>query len=1147
MIRQFIFSLHAKIIPVIVFLSITLCAAEQFKSFNSFCSGTPGKPGLPFNGWAKNWQKGSGITKAFTYEKHPVFRLISGEKTAVASTRLYEMPQNGKIRFSIWARATEKAAEATLFIVADDFQSYRSQNVFLSENFRKISVEFIIPAKISKSNTFFFRVDAPPGNNDFLIGKIEVEYFKIEDAEKKTGNLIYNGEFHFGTSGFLRRYESRVNEDKNIPQWNPGSLKISAPYFLSSHSLSYRPNTVYTAVVKMRRARKGIPTTAGVLLLPASYTGFVQKNFQLTDDFREYVVQGKMPPSRYNRMELRIDLRPGWGEAEIDRIQLVEGTTSTFLPPPLLEMGLTGPASFDYGQPDAALAIQLRQNGKPTTGKLKCRIRDIYGQIVRQMETNVTASSVSDLKLPVDTGKRGTYTAELEFRGEKQEIRFSVLKNFSGSVFPENALASHFKAWQNVDQSLFNRYCPVSPNVNRFFFPKKKDGINVWTDPELQQQYRNSKMRNVACLLWTQTHEFGFDTWLDNELTPELEKRLLEEIAEFAQNAVKCGFYGVELFNEPFLWVSRKGEKLGQHTMPAEKVAYLYKKAYPIIKKYAPDLKVIGPCSHLKEETFNRRFFEAGGAEGIDIFSYHSYNSDPDQERVAERSLALQCLAASYKPGLKLCNTEMYYGVRNHMQMTNDDEARRIYFKDSELSLASTYASMYANAVVASDPFCLYTDHWLIMGVPWTQQQLPLASAVALNAAIEFLGNSGQEKKIIPIDDALRCFLFPLAVGGPVATLRAPAIDKPVTTQLPEGVMAYDLFGNPLHNHRLTIGDALVYLRFAPGANAEKILKELDFEGLGSPFDIELSALNHRSLAIRVRNRTAKERELQLTLEHCPENWVPQVRTFREKLSPFEEKIVPIPMKKFTMHSSAPIPVIVKVVSGNYNNEFVRKLNVFPVRYSRNFKFQPDDYFFFGAENYSPLFENRPLRGDSDCSVRVAGLWNEQGLTLSAKVSDDRIIYPNNAGFAYQFDSLQIYFDMKRDGIDPRQQDKADNIIYNIGLLNGKKPFAYISFAEGTRYIGEGNKTTGYDDQVKVSVKPGTDCALEYTLFFPKETLYLVRFESGGRCGFSMLVNDNDGAGRKQGVTLTQPGSEPLDNPHLFKDMIFLQQKASSK
>ena len=136
---------------------------------------------------------------------------------------------------------------------------------------------------------------------------------------------------------------------------------------------------------------------------------------------------------------------------------------------------------------------------------------------------------------------------------------------------------------------------------------------------------------------------------------------------------------------------------------------------------------------------------------------------------------------------------------------------------------------------------------------------------------------------------------------------------------------------------------------------------------------------------------------------------------------------------------------------------------------------------------------------------------------------------------------------MKRDGIDPRQQDKADNIIYNIGLLNGKKPFAYISFAEGTRYIGEGNKTTGYDDQVKVSVKPGTDCALEYTLFFPKETLYLVRFESGGRCGFSMLVNDNDGAGRKQGVTLTQPGSEPLDNPHLFKDMIFLQQKASSK
>lgn len=37
-----------------------------------------------------------------------------------------------------------------------------------------------------------------------------------------------------------------------------------------------------------------------------------------------------------------------------------------------------------------------------------------------------------------------------------------------------------------------------------------------------------------------------------------------------------------------------------------------------------------------------------------------------------------------------------------------------------------------------------------------------------------------------------------------------------------------------------------------------------------------------------------------------------------------------------------------------------------------------------------------------------------------------------------------------------------------------------------------------------------------------------------------MLINDNDGEGRKQGITLTPPGTEPHGNPQLFRDMVLL-------
>ncbi|UKI34782.1 MAG: hypothetical protein L6W00_21690 [Lentisphaeria bacterium] len=114
------------------------------------------------------------------------------------------------------------------------------------------------------------------------------------------------------------------------------------------------------------------------------------------------------------------------------------------------------------------------------------------------------------------------------------------------------------------------------------------------------------------------------------------------------------------------------------------------------------------------------------------------------------------------------------------------------------------------------------------------------------------------------------------------------------------------------------------------------------------------------------------------------------------------------------------------------------------------------------------------MPGDADCSARVGALWNERGLMLSVETEDDRFVPPTTYGDAYKQDSLQIYFDMKNDSSRRGSNaNRSDDLTYLVGELAGKQPFAFLEFAEGTRYIGTNNATTGLDSAVEVGVAPG--------------------------------------------------------------------------
>ena len=99
------------------------------------------------------------------------------------------------------------------------------------------------------------------------------------------------------------------------------------------------------------------------------------------------------------------------------------------------------------------------------------------------------------------------------------------------------------------------------------------------------------------------------------------------------------------------------------------------------------------------------------------------------------------------------------------------------------------------------------------------------------------------------------------------------------------------------------------------------------------------------------------------------------------------------------------------------------------------------------------------------------------------------------------------------------------------------KAFAYVTKGADGRYLGEANKTTGLDPAVRAAVRREGDTTV-YEILFPRAALPGVKLQRDGSFGFSLLVNDNDGGGRKTGLTLAPKGSEPYAHPEEYRDLV---------
>lgn len=155
------------------------------------------------------------------------------------------------------------------------------------------------------------------------------------------------------------------------------------------------------------------------------------------------------------------------------------------------------------------------------------------------------------------------------------------------------------------------------------------------------------------------------------------------------------------------------------------------------------------------------------------------------------------------------------------------------------------------------------------------------------------------------------------------------------------------------------------------------------------------------------------------------------------------------------------------------------------------------------------FYEDRKVyMGEEDLSGKIYGAYDDKNFYLAAQVTDDTMYSINSNNYIWACDSIQFAFANVRKSSGLRTE-------YSVGMLNGTPQMKRETFMVVDTTIIDG-VDTGIKDPTEIQVvRNGTTTV--YELKIPWTEIYGsgVDISSMKEVIFSVLINDNDGNGRK--------------------------------
>lgn len=1147
-----------------------------------------GKAGVPVAGLARNTSYKSG---------NHVLRIEgAGTEPAILASSAMPLPEKGDLELSLNVKGSGNGGKIILHVVTDGWAHREEKGYPITEGWTTINAVLRTKPEV-KRDSFFVRFDVTyDGVAEIADARV---VWHPEGAQAESGdsayllgwqgvpgrNLVYNPEFELGGAGYIYDYPwpkepahfegiSRnkpniILEGKGV---NGGACMFVQNGSLRSFCYPVTPGKTYTYSVALRAPEGVSGAKASVISYDSEWRCGLYKTVSdiPSDRWQRYSWTEKWTENNIQRKSfIRVDTQTG---VLVDQLQVVEGDLAEYEPPAvMLGLMFEGQSYFmrgrDKTQAKIRIAPGVRQSG---TATIEVIARDAWRREAWKKTFDAPLDKITDLPVDIPDDRLGNFQVELTAKIADKAAGFGLSRYaiIDKPVLQETSLGN--PGMFGICQESFNDpvwicesnakiHTDLGVRLNRFFaflvpmdFPSPLPKSLVDDLLAKSKPFREAGIDMMACIPLMPKSAAGASHTLEMPKQKDLDAwgTFMKDLVSALKSEIKYW----EIFNEPNLFRVGSGPDRGKPTMPGRKYFEYQKVAYEAAKAADPQAQVVCNAMNNLPIDWLDEWLGAGGGKYMDIFSFHPYgwtNFYPE-------SLRLRQQLASHGFTKPIANTEKYFGTNVFQERAGYEETRRGYYLPHDMELATagrTLQHMISHAA-GRIPFCAFYPQCgsiFALGpenVVYTYDYFP-----AMNTATRFLVPAG-EGTMLQTGTAFTVFVFPEAEGGPLMTIATELLRvEGMLVGLTGDYEVYDMMGNPLPTQEVARTGIRVavdptYIRFKPGTTLQEIeaaVQKSDVVGLGDPFGGEVAVKGQQELAIMVSNYRNRPLSGTVKLLSLPEGWQAKEMTVKfEELAAGKTMAVPFPMTQMQVKSMLEYPVSFVIEAGE---DYVRRESlVRPLFASRLPSFTADgklekwagaEWIALGGNNLSKDFSlgARKHTDDKDLSARFACGWNAEGFALVVEVTDDKFQPAESERVAWEGDSVQVYFDPLNDAQSGNQRI-ADDVIYTLALTGGK-PVAWVEKGAEGNYKGAANKEEGFHDvDVQLAIVHNNGKTI-YEAFFPRvKCLPAARLEAGGSIGFSLLINDNDGAGRKTGLTLAPAGKEPYNAAAEYRDVI---------
>ena len=1151
---------------------------------------------LPPN-WA--WHGGAGDIRNFSLVPNSgyktgdyVLRLAGDDKPRDVRSRALPLPDDGELVFTLWARA-DAAAKLTMHVVQDGWGKRVEKRHAMSTAWQKYEAVWPVPTTRER-DWFFLRLDVPAGEGPVEIADMRLEWRRAKPSEETAdphqaalargwqgvpgANLLFNPDLELGGTGFFydfswpKKYEHYGNILKAKPVEflvgqgvDGGTCAHVQGTSLRAYCFPVTVGQTYTVSADLKLPTGRTQASCRVWAFDSEWNcGLAAKVDDVGAEWKRYHWTFTWKPENIQK---RGYVRFDSDSVLIDRIQVVEGTAAAYEPPPVM-VGMVYDRwqYFMRGRDDAKARIKVVPGvRKAGAANVVVVAADAWGREVWRREFQAPLDKITEIPLDLPTDKLGVFHLDLKatIGGKLAGIgisRYAIIDppfiqprtpgqpGLAGICqesfgFPAWLCADHAAIQTDIGIRLNRLFASIPPDlpqpipaefiqqIKAICKPFNAAGIDVLPCVELIPHSADQGARNVDPAREEDLKAFG--------------SHLKDYVSAFKDDVLYW-----EIFNEPNLWRMPSGPNAGKRTMGPEKYLEFQKVAFKTIKGIDPKLQVV--CNALNNVDFDwiDAWMKAGAGKFMDAFSFHPYSEIDFFPQGVQLEKAMQ----GYAFKGPLVNSEKYFGANLFYDRQGYEETRRGYYLpyDGELKVAGWSIQHFVSSVGVGVPVCFFNPTGTISRRGPDQEIFLYDFFAAYNAAIRLTVPAGRGERI-PLGPTATALLFANAPEGPLVALWATQINLEGALKIAGDFTAYDIMGNVVmpaaRQQGVRVATDPSYVRFAAGTTPDDIRARLaaaELFGMGDPFKVDVSIGGGRRLDVRIASQRNQPLDGTVKIVKLPEGWkLPAARTF-EKLEAAGTATVSFEIEGAAFEAMAEYPVSVVVESGE---AFARADTVLrPVFASRAAaRVQADGdladwagarWIALGADHLSKVFTpGLGQSGADDSTAKLAVSWMADAMAIAVVAEDDVHHTVEAPSLAWQGDSVQVYFDPRNDAM-PEQRNVQDDIEYLLSLINGKAHVWLVKGAEGN-YRGAANRVEGFEDVDAACAVVRKGRTTVYELVLPKKpSLPNISFAPDAALGFSVLINDNDGAGRKPGLTLSPKGTEPYGAPHLYRDLI---------